>query len=372
MTQSLYEYVASIYKSLPYEDFPLSKEAIEQIRANPFEQMVNDDGACLKLIRSCLDFQSKVITDSRNRASHILVTWLLGIGLGKHFKLDELGSEFEDGSYQKLWLQSALLHDYGYFLKETSDEGLTIEEISGDYALLTDDYDGVLSCLNGLSGSKKFHSYFTYSYKEIISYYAYAQYLHQKYPESGSNAEKNDHGIVGACVAFNSFCQSAVKAKANAPHYGIIQTQKIACMIAASHNIFKSGDKDADEVYKQYGLADLLSTSAVRITKENQLLLLMSLVDTIECTKRFSQRRNPSAYLQQATTLKYVDITTDDGIELDFSRLSTYIAKERKSEDMGKLLLRHVNALRGISTWTVFSAMDHKEGDSDYIVRISL
>lgn len=372
MKQSLYQYVASIYKSLPYGDIPLNQEAIEQIKAIPFEEMVNDDSACLKLIRSCLDFRSKVITDSRNRASHILVTWLLGVGLGKHLKLDVLENLFEESNYQKLWLQSALLHDYGYFLKEISEEGLTIGDISGDYALLTDDYDGVLSCLNGLSGNKKFHSYFTYSYKEIIAYYAYAQYLHQKYPESGSNAEKNDHGIVGACVAFNSFCQSAVKAKANAPHDSIIQTQKIACMIAASHNIFKSGDKGADEVYKQYGLTDLLSTSAVRITKENQLLLLMSLVDTIECTKRFSQRRNPSAYLQQATTLKYVDITTDDGIELDFSRLSTYIAKERKSDDLGKLLMQHVNAVRGISTWTVFSVMDRKEGDSDYIVRISL
>ena len=37
---------------------------------------------------------------------------------------------------------------------------------------------------------------------------------------------------------------------------------------------------------------------------ENKLLMLMSLVDTIECTKRFSERENPKAYLQEKTVLK--------------------------------------------------------------------
>ena len=54
--------------------------------------------------------------------------------------------------------------------------------------------------------------------------------------------------------------------------------------------MFKATEK-YDAKYGKHGLNGLLSTAPIKVTKKNKLLLLLSLVDIIECTKRFSSKK---------------------------------------------------------------------------------
>lgn len=64
---------------------------------------------------------------------------------------------------------------------------------------------------------------------------------------------------------------------------------KTACLIAAQHNIFKSENLESDTTYKEYGLNSLLSTTPIAVSNANPLLYLLSVVDTIECSKRYEK-----------------------------------------------------------------------------------
>lgn len=106
----------------------------------------------------------------------------------------------------------------------------------------------------------------------------------------------------------------------------------------------------------RYGLDKLASESPVRVTRKNPLLLLLSLVDTIECTKRFSKKENAKEYLIQSTTLKYVDIEVCNGAAIiDFTRLESYLVNERKSLNMREKLVSHIDAIKSIDDWTDFT-----------------
>ena len=162
---------------------------------------------------------------------------------------------------------------------------------------------------------------------------------------------------MGGCIAFKNFCKKLKKDKKRglAPSSVISSIQKIACIISASHNIYKSSLK-TDKIYVRYGLDKLTSESPVRVTRKNPLLLLLSLVDTIECTKRFSKKENAKEYLIQSTTLKYVDIEVCNGAAIiDFTRLESYLVNERKSLNMREKLVSHIDAIKSIDDWTNFT-----------------
>ena len=94
------------------------------------------------------------------------------------------------------------------------------------------------------------------------------------------------------------------------------------------------------------------------------------MVDTIECTKRFSKKVNPDEYLIQSTTLKYVDIDLQNGeITINFQRLNEYLTKTRKSNEMVKKLKAHVDSVANLNTWTEFNS---HIGSNNKEVRISI
>ena len=138
---TLYSFAENTYQSLLDGSIPLNEKACEIIRETPFETIVAKDDLCLKLIQATLEFTSSVSRENRHRASHILVTWLLGIGFSRLFYFCINRSGFEKLYYNNLWLQSAMLHDYGYLCKELSDDTLSLETLTEGYNLLTDDYN---------------------------------------------------------------------------------------------------------------------------------------------------------------------------------------------------------------------------------------
>ena len=59
----------------------------------------------------------------------------------------------------------------------------------------------------------------------------------------------------------------------------------------------------------------------------------------------------------QSTILSYVDINVENKvIQIDFSRLDNFIAKERRSNQMRKKLEKHIAAIAGLDSWTDFYA----------------
>lgn len=347
--KSLFDFAKDIYQQLP-KHTELGPESTSLIKNYSFEKLMDDDEKCLELINSIIEFESEKTYVNRDRASHIIITWLLGLGLSSYLHLDKGLDNLSILNNSKVWLQSAILHDYGYFCKEIKSK-IPLAEITKDYNLLIDYYeDEMLSCLNKISSDVNYHNYFTYDYDEIRNYYL----CKHKYWQTKN--ELSDHGIVGGCIAFRKYCK-AIKSKKYIPDDSLTIIQKIACIIAASHNIFKSS-KDYDSKYEEFGLYNLTSDAPVRVTRKNHILLLLSLVDTIECTKRFSKRNTPDEFLQQSTTLKKVGIELKDNIVVvDFSGLKSFILKERKSNNMAEKLEKHLSALSNIGYWTDFSAI---------------
>lgn len=350
---SLYHYAQETYNRIRMGEGVLNSAARKIVVEKSFDEMISNDELCINLIQAVLDFNSPLVKANRNRASHIIVTWLLGIDLGKRLGTDCVDGEFANRNYYRLWLQSAMLHDYGYFVKEISEDLNSIDDILKPYSLLEDKYDPeFLKCLNDMRNSDEFSGFFSYEYDEIRNYFRYSQDYHRNMKKN-AGSEKNDHGIIGGCIAFNKYCKSLKRHKIKEDSENT-RIQKIACIIAASHNIFKSGNAETDTKYMEYGLDNLLSTSSVRINDSNKLLLLLSLVDTIECTKRFSAKENRKEFLQQKTTLKYVGISFEDNkISLDFSGLYDYVAYVRKSENMMRKIEEHVDAIVGMGSWTI-------------------
>ena len=363
--QSLFEYLESIYKQLP-SLVQLDLKSFEIISSSKFKDLIDDDKKCIELISSVLEFSTEAIFMNRHRASHIIVTWVLGVGLSNFVKNGKVLTGFFNLNETRLWLQTAIVHDYGYFCREIKSM-LPLETITKDYDLLTDTYYvDELRCLNGLSIHPEFRCFFLYDYNEIKNYYLYIQSWHRDMMKNSISDNKSmfddvsDHGIVGGCKAFSRYCKHITSLK-NDHHYGssdvITKIQKISCIIAASHNIFKSNTKEKDEKYIEARLENRPSTSPVSITKANFLLLLLSLVDTIECTKRFSKKENPNEYLVQSTVLSRVDINVKENeIQVDFDRLDRFILNERKSASMSKKLERHIEAIVGLEDWTDFHA----------------
>ena len=100
---------------------------------------------------------------------------------------------------------------------------------------------------------------------------------------------------------------------------------KTACLITAQHNMFKSSETTEDSEYKRWGLYPLLSTEPIAIDNRNPLLFLLSIVDTIDCTKRFEkllisgESRNS---IPIKKVLKNIRIQfDDDGIIVDYTPL---------------------------------------------------
>ena len=361
---SLFDYLEGIYKQL------LSMEQLDFntcniIKDTKFIDLINDDKKCIELISSVLEFPMEAISINRHRASHIIVTWILGIGLSNFAKAGNNLTGFAYLYESRLWLQTAIIHDYGYFCREIR-QMLALESIIKAYNLLTDTYNVVeLTCLNDLSRVPDFECFFSYTYKEIKDYYCYIQKKHAKMIKNISSDSENifddvsDHGIVGGCKAFNKYCRYIVSLNGKA-NYGpsdvITKIQKVSCIIAASHNIFKANPRDNKD-YVASGLEGLTSISPARITRTNFLLLLLSLVDTIECTKRFSKKENPHEYLLQSTILDHVYISVKSKeIQIDFSQLDSFILNKRKSTRMKQTMERHIEAIAGLDDWTDFHA----------------
>ena len=336
----------------------------------PYEsvrEFIGNDDKCLRLIYHFLDLGRDDTTvlykKNFNRASHIIVTFLLGIGIETEQKILEGVNVLNSMPDEYLWMLTALLHDYGYFRKELL-VSKSLDDLKLEYNLLTDQYlDKSLSCLNGYTNN--YAQYCTYSYKTIKNYY---EYRRRHVFKGDENGEMNDHGIMGACLAFSQYVRfylknETTKTLISNEYVATLQKTepllyKTACLLASQHNMFRSESPEKDLEYREYGLTQLLSNTPILIDGRNPLLLMLSLVDTIECSKRFSKRTNRKKYLQTITILEKTSIeVSKEQIVIDYTELHQYMNKKDRIELLSQLD-RHIKNISGLGSWTSCDAYE--------------
>ena len=295
-----------------------------------FDDLIVHDKWCLEIIRTNLDFRSKRFQLESNyayRFRHIVVCWLLGVGLGS-----QLIPNFDrDMIRQRAWQLSAYIHDYGYYCDEVFDEpNPSLLQTFGDHYLLKDTYNTeFLKSLNNFT--QRSPNVTPYSYSEIEDYYS--SDLIRRKEEGGS--EKSDHGIVGGCIAFSEYADYLEQRSFLKDGIGLLELNKTACLIAASHNI--------------WGRAP--------IKKECKLLLLMALVDTIELIKRFYDTDRTG---RQYPLLNWKDVLKEFYLSIQPGWIVVDLTKIRDRIDsitgvrhnkLEKAFNKYVKNLKGLTDW---------------------
>lgn len=348
--------------------------AISFLKNNNIQEIMNSPDLSAKLAGYILDsydsndshfFSINMSLLTKKRIQHTVAIWLMGLGINSRLNLYKKGF-FND---ERLWTLTSIGHDYGYFSDEIKDGETTIEELTKNYNLLTNTYDKeFLYCLNGIDTSEMFKKYFTYDYDILNKYFNYSKYLHEIYPDEKDNEiiEKCDHGIVGGCKLFEQICKNIEPKKKKTRKFGytmyspsIIETQmtKIACINVAYHNIFKAKEEN-DEDYNNFKLDILSSKKNPTIDGENDLLLLLSLIDTVECYKRFSKKKGEPS-LENKTIINYIYLDfINDYLVIDFNHLSENIAASSRSTENKKKLIneldKHILGILELPNWTPF------------------
>lgn len=303
---------------------------------------------------------------AQNRARHSAITYLIGLvfqdflglsfSIANHFYI--LGST--KNSFPRLWMLTALYHDWGYYSERLGNAGIVYREEVQHY-LLTDSYlDNRLHSLNGFR--KKHEEAFAYEYEEIEAYDAWARRYHARNQadekkKKTENSELVDHGILGGVFVFDNLVRRALRLKRRSFDDELFLA-KISCLTISQHNIFKSPDAKRDVEYGDT-LKKIHSTSDFVINQSTPLLLLLCLVDTFECVKRLSKGQNESKYLESVTVLSNIWASVSyDEIVLDFEELSKRV-DEKKDKDLQDAYKRYRDTLRGIHTWTTFALLEN-------------
>lgn len=369
---------------------------------------------CLRLMYHYLDIGS--ITKLRDinfvnlyRVQHIWITFLMGLGIAKHYSLLDNVNVINGMPDDYLWMLTSILHDYGYLKKEVSEWP---DLVDVDNYNLLEDRSVVKQLQITDSYSVNYPQFLTYPYSTIKAYYDYSKERIKsnigegKYSKDG---ETVDHGIYGACKAYSEYCDfyktyeyprycfssdddaneirnmgyERWRINTSPEVLRLAKTEpllyKTACLIAAQHNMFRSITYDTDLKYIKYGLHGLLSTDPVVISKDNPLLFLLSIVDTIECTKRFRNMSLPNVmYSKFGLNVRdvldnvYIDLD-DDGLTIDYSHIQALIGryrplfnKAKKRLEMYNNLAAQIQNVATLSNWVKCSS--NKTGQ--LIVRI--
>lgn len=285
------------------------------------------------------------------RARHSVVIFLLGLVFRRFEGLfDKIPFivNMDEGVAEKMWLIASLYHDKAYASEYIRKSDLDYHTTFAPFLLGDKISDQNYKILEGFS--LNYPHTLAYPYSTILHYDNYAVEYHKR----ENTFEKRDHGILGGVMMFSELSKKAVKQN-QLSELTIIK----ACSLAvAQHNIFKSQNQEDDAKYKKHQLYILLSTSNFRIKKEKALLLFLSLVDTIECVKKFSKSQNATEsnkWLETLTVLNSITVAiSEEQIIIDISELSKRVAK-KKDEGLLRILDGYKKSLCDFNTWTEFN-----------------
>ncbi len=302
------------------------------------------------------DNDSQLYQIAIGRARHSAITFLTGLVFKKFLGIyDDINNILgQPDTAFKLWLMTSLNHDRGYTSAYITQGELDYNKkfkyylLSRNYAdiPLLDEYDN------------KYPNSLAYTYQEINGYDRYARLYHK----NDSDGRRLDHGILGGMLLFNTLINKHIKSPQNSIDPLIIKTSSLAI---AQHNIFKSSGEKSDKKYIDHGLARLVSTSNFVIEQNCALLLLLSLVDTIECVKNYSKKENEKNSMHTTTVLKNIMVDVfENEIVIDYSKLSEKEITTRGNNDICKSVVKNIIDLK---KWTCFNVDNQK-----YTITVSL
>ncbi|MCI5773698.1 MAG: hypothetical protein MR210_03965 [Erysipelotrichaceae bacterium] len=339
---------------------------------NSFESIMVDDKECSNVIKKILndDYFEKqndiLYSFQQARARHILLTYFIGLVFSDAYLMHK------KEHWEKLWFITALYHDSGYYSKEISNDRFDIKKHK--FYLLNSFYnEKKLSCLNDKDNYFK-KNVLAHSYDQIEKYDRYIRQFH----ENNNDVEIVDHGILGGVLTFDKLVNNFFKTESKSDD--LIEIKE-SCLAIAQHNIFKSSSENYDNLYLEYGLDHLISTSKFKINDTTPLLYFLCLVDTIECIKKFAKAKK-DRYLKTKTILSniFIDIN-NNSITIDYSKLLNHIMEadeksfkriKKKEEINFKELFpvfeNYYDDVLNLDKWTTFDVYEK----NSYIVKIRI
>lgn len=291
------------------------------------------------------------------RAKHSVITYFMGLV----FK--QFGGIFDSiDDNETIWRKTAMYHDSGYYSTYVTREKLDLHKDTNiKWYLLDDTYENDLQIL---SGYRKRHSEdFAYEYLDLENYFKYFVLRKQRTPKDYSNGgdeeenyerrtENQEHGILGSTLVFNNLINKLINKKS----CNLKELEKIKkfCLAIAQHNIYKIKDERDIKIAEQISDDFVDKINIVKIDKKTPLLLFLSLVDTVECIKKFSRGENPEHYFTTKIVLGNLYLLVEKNkITLDFTSLRKR-AENDKIEWFQRIFDDYKNGLLKLNSWTIF------------------
>lgn len=348
----------------------LMGDAYQRVKGNlPYNEVsefITDEAKAVEFIRTILqdsEFKipnkdSELYPVAQARGRHSAITFLIGLVF---FEYQDFSRMIANSSFMQcgnktsainhLWMLTSLYHDYGYFLGDINNAEFD-HKSKVKYFLLSDSCSETrLECLQKFS--KRYKDVLAYTYDEIATYDKIARQWHMDNGMESIFGEKTDHGILGGIRIFDRLIRKILISDTKNVEQELLLI-KTSCLTIAQHNIFKSSSLEDDLRYDVYGvdMSKLHFKSPFHIDNTTPLLLLLSLVDTFECIKRFGRGENPSKNLQPMTILSNITVSISrEELYIDFSGL--YKRIQGKSNDkLHNLYKKYFDGLLDLSNWT--------------------
>ena len=149
-------------------------------KSKRLEDVLATDEDCAAFIRQVLDDASYSIAGatrnkkqydfSKDRAKHSVITYFMGLILAKFGDLEARINSLmpESGTFEHLWMLTALYHDWGYYSDRINNGSLKLRSVVKHYLLSDIDLDSRLGKLANYEISHP--EALAYSYDEIEEY----------------------------------------------------------------------------------------------------------------------------------------------------------------------------------------------------------
>lgn len=339
----------------------------EQMVHDDFDKIIDDKEKGYEVIINFLKTHNKeeafpvtgkFIRENSYRFNHILETFTIGWKILNEHTVDYIFKDyFKDGNKNNhyyindCWLMTSLLHDSAYFYEKNYESNKIKTYLS-----------------------KFYNNQFvkpTYSIDTLDRYYKMIE-CHPFCEE-----ERHEHGIVGAIASYNSLSSNwyrNVKMLGGLDEAGQaldrnkcilykktdLKHFQIVCKAIAQHNVYKciSLYDNRRSYYAKFELRELMDSNT-KINIADTLTYLLSIVDTIEFTKRFCK----DGQIKPSEVAKRLDIDfAYPRIGLHYSRLIGFVPDE--------ILNKYIGGIVELSDWLDVRTDSNEEDKSIFITFI--
>ena len=339
----------------------------------PISNVVNNKKDCVRYINKILKQHGNNVTIPFNstlpqydfRVKHILFSFGLGIVISSFhnlkFKIEEEYKKYKiSNTFIYIWLTLCLYHDFGYFIAESYLKIDDIKKIELKYNIF--DY----SYCNSRYSKNLYCQYYKNKYE--------SQNWSKKKYDLSENEEVGDHGILGGYVLFERLYSSETKKYSHRKEIDLqtkdetklnvdrIPLYQDICFRIMEHNIWKNNS--SYEESNPFCEIDVDHFS--RINFIEPLLYLLSLVDTIEMTKKFckysdeSIDKNRSVFPKTLGSKVKIEVS-DTYIDIDYSEIDNFIKKHKFLDSIDSWK----SNVTGLKDWVCVDVQEDKQ-----IVRI--